>query len=311
VNRAVLVVALSLFLGLSCSSQGEPPSIYHEAPAVEDYLESVLPGFAGLLELEEVDAARYSSLVRKFRREGLESLTDEERADFLRVAQAAFLSQAETLRYLVTSRNASPRVAEDRDGYATVEELYVEGTLSGEEDASDEHLVLLLGGAHVKSQSILWFAPMPMWDPEASGELWELVSFAADGEEAGLGSGVGTDWTYRDGEWTCVTVDLSTAYYYYTLEEGRAQLYSSFADGTMLGRDTLNGQAVYQFEGDQDFEVEHVRYWLDAETLWLRQYEFEDPSGALITVKLEAVNEDIRIEPPDVDVECVEEELGE
>jgi hypothetical protein len=44
----------------------------------------------------------------------------------------------------------------------------------------------------------------------------------------------------------------------------------------------------------------------DAETLWLRQYQYEDSSGALITVKLEAINEDIRIVPPDVDVPCVE-----
>lgn len=49
-----------------------------------------------------------------------------------------------------------------------------------------------------------------------------------------------------------------------------------------------------------------MQYWLDAETLWLRQYQYEEPSDALITVKLKAINEDISIEPPDVDVECVE-----
>lgn len=72
-----------------------------------------------------------------------------------------------------------------------------------------------------------------------------------------------------------------------------------------MQRDSVDGRPAHKFQG-VGAEQRDLTYWLDAQTLWLRQYEFEE-DGIRYRVKLEAVNEDIRIEPPDVEVECVED----
>jgi len=92
---------------------------------------------------------------------------------------------------------------------------------------------------------------------------------------------------------------------------GTAQLvhlgrFANYARGEFLNRDVVDGSGAYRLRAKGEGSDPDAVYWLDAETLWLRQYEYEE-DGIRYTVKLEAVNEDITIEPPDVDVECVEE----
>lgn len=311
----LLLAPLCAFLLVCCSSSGPAavsgPTNGQAPPAIEDYLDSVLPGFGRSLGLGDVDAELYSPLVRQFRERGLEALTDDERRDLLLVAQGAFLSHAQTLRYLVTSQDVSPGGPGGHDGQATVEEVYVQGTLPYYRGGfPHEPLALLLGGAHVESENISWFAGLwPGWDAEASGEWLVLADFAGQGKEARLDSGVLTYWLNHDGDWKCLRDDLATADLYQMLQLGRAEN-STFARGTLLGRDTLDGRAVYRFEGQRMYGVDRMQYWLDAETLWLRQYEFEW-EDIYYLVKLEAVNEDITVEAPEVDVECVEEQAEE
>ena len=83
--------------------------------------------------------------------------------------------------------------------------------------------------------------------------------------------------------------------------------FGRFARGKLEERDILDERPAYRMAAESIESYPDITYWLDAETLWLRQYAYEE-DGIRYTIELEAVNEDITIEPPDVDVECVEEQ---
>ena len=273
-------------------------------PAVEEYLDILLPGLAAETELDQLDPGRYSSLVSRFREGGLEGLSESDRTELLRVAQVAFLSHAETARYEVTSRDRSPDTRQSHEGAATIEEVYVPRTLSGNSPTGST--VYHLGARRTNTDGICWsWGLEPYWDAECRGELRLFVEFVWGEQYPEGATAIITEWSNADGQWTCYRTDAASGYRYYAAALDHWGGFMRFAKGTPTGRDILDGQATYRFD------LGPIQCWLDAETLWLRQYEFEDPNGALITVKLEAINGDIRIEPPDVGVECVEEDASE
>jgi hypothetical protein len=286
----------------SCASSSEAPAgIYGSPPALEDYLGILLPGLAADQELDQLDPEFYASLVRVFRDGGLEALSDTDRTQLLLVAQIAFLSHTETARYGVTSRDASPGGSASHDGEATVEEMYVHRLYSPAQST-----VSRLLARRAEADGIGWFWGLsPYWDAESRGELRLFVEFVSAEQPSETDTAIITEWANVDGNWTCYRTDATSSYRYYAAELDHWGTFVRFARATLTDREELDGQRAYRL---QDYQDASVQYWLDAETLWLRQYRYEDSSGALITVKLEAVNDDITIEPPDVDVECVEEQ---
>ena len=299
---ALLVLALAAPVVASCASSApEPPSIYGNPPALEEYLGILLPGLAAMKELDQLDPELYASLVRDFREGGLEALEDAGRSSLLLVAQVAFLSHAETLRWSATSRDASPDTELTHDGEATIEEVYVRRPYSPTQ-STVSHLAARRG----MTDRICWsWGLTPYWDPDCWGELRLFVDFVSGEQHSEVDTAIITQWGSVDGQWICYRNAPMSSYRYYAAELDYWGLFARIAKATLSDHDTLDGQRAYRFE---DYQDRSVQYWLNAESLWLRQYQYEDSSGALITVKLEAVNEDIFIEPPDVDVECVEEE---
>jgi hypothetical protein len=256
-------------------------------------------------DLDQADPELYASLVRHFREGGLDALTDADRSQLLLVAQMAFLSHAETARYSVTSRDASPDTEPSHEGEATIEEVYVAGTYF-----LPESTVSHLTARRVSMDRICWESGMfPYWDAVCRGEFLLLVEFVSGEQDPKYpmypvsDTAIMTEWGNVDGQWACYRNAPTASYLYYAAELDRWGVFVRIAKATLSGRDTLDGQPAYRFE---DYQVRSVHYWLDAETLWLRQFEYEE-DGIRYTVKLEAINEDLRIEPPDVDVPCEEE----
>lgn len=299
------VVSLGAALLVSCGSsdteRGAAPQSTgaQPGPAVEEYLHILLPGFAAIRGLDQLDPEFYASIVSGFREGGLEALDDVDRSQLLLVAQVAFLSHAETLRWSVTSGDVSAGAEPSHDGEATVEEIYVRRPYS-----PTESTVPRLAARRGKTDSIGWsWGLTPYWDPDCRGELWLMVEFVSEAQQSDGEKVVVTEWGMADGEWRCYRIGPASSYRYYAAELDYWGTFVRLANAVLTGREALDGEAAYRFE---DYQDRSVQYWLDAETLWLRQYQYEDSSGALITVKLEAVNAPINIEPPDVDVPCAE-----
>jgi len=152
----------------------------------------------------------------------------------------------------------------------------------------------------------------PLWYTNAPDESVGFVS-EWSGESQFVTS---TEWEKRDGRWTC-TIATGEATPFALAMGVRVGNLQDYVLGDLLGPDEVDGHAAYKFYNLDRTTGREITYWLDAETLWLRQYEYEgggcDESGCWgegirYTVKLEAINAPIRIEPPDVDVPCLEEE---
>ncbi len=299
----LVALVLAVALLAACNGGNEPArDIYGRPPPLEGYLDTLLPGLAAMKELDRLDPQSYGSLVSRFRDGGLEALSETDRAELLLVAQIAFLSHVQTTRYTVTSRDTTPGSEPSHAGEATIEETFVRRAYS-----STESTVSHMSARRVSTDHICWtWGLWPYWDPECQGEHRLFVDFRS-GEP--YVTPIMTAWNNLDGPWECSRTDPTSSYRYYAAELDYWGLFGGLAKAIPVGRDTLDGQPAYRLE---DYEDRSVQYWLDADTLWLRQYEFEydyeGEEGIRYTVTLEAINEDIVIEPPNVDVECVEEE---
>jgi len=182
----------------------------------------------------------------------------------------------------------------------TLEELY-RHIEAPSEDLSWHLDVPSVAARRIKGSNVSWsWISLPARDPEGPAERREFFEF--DPQEGKFVTSMTWD---RDGDaWRCATFEGRDDNW------GMAHLaylgrFGSYARGDLEGRDTLDGRPAYRFSIRGDPAWEDQTYWLDADTLWLRQYEYER-DGIHYTVKLEAVNEDIHIEPPDVIVECGE-----
>jgi hypothetical protein len=298
-----LVIFGATWLACCSSPRHGPAAAYGPPPALEEYrsslgeYESIAESFdpKGTLLGDEA----YRALVAKYREEGLDSLSEAERVSFLYVAETAFLAYAITLRYSVTSDGPV-----DADGVpvvsATLEEVYRHlEALS--EDLSSHLDFPSVAARRVKGSNVSWsWISLPARDPQAPADRREFFEF--DPQEGNFVTSMTWD---RDGDaWRCATFEGRDDNW------GMAHLaylgrFGSYARGDLEGRDTLDGRPAYRFSIRGDPAWEDQTYWLDAETLWLRQYEYE-LDGVHYRVKLEAVNEDIHIEPPGVIVECGE-----
>jgi hypothetical protein len=144
----------------------------------------------------------------------------------------------------------------------------------------------------------------PYWDPECRGELRLFVDFVSGEQRSEGDTAIVTQWFNVGGQWMCHLNAPDSSYRYYAAELDYWGLFVGITKAILSGRDTLDGQPAYRFE---DYLDRSWQYWLNADTLWLRQFQYEE-DGIRYTVKLEAINEDISIDPPDVDVPCVEEQ---
>jgi hypothetical protein len=283
-------------MALSCGSHGEPPAIYGDAPAMEDY-RSVLGELDPLTQEGSLffpdsvapTEAEYRHLSSRYRENGLEGLSPEERQSLLVIAQLAFLAYVDTIRYSVSAADSAAGRSAAHEGRAVLQEVYQHGELP------------FLTMRRVEGKAIDWpWASDPVWDP---GAATEALLFVEGSPESSDFVPV-TVWERRAGQWTCATGRTSSV-----------DMYGGIFVHFRRARDWASGEAPARV-GDvagrpaYEFQMRGRTWWLDSETLWLRQYEYEE-DGVHYLVKLEAINEDIRIEPPDVDVECIEEEIGE
>jgi hypothetical protein len=156
----------------------------------------------------------------------------------------------------------------------------------------------------VVGSAIEWRRSLAEYNPDAAPERREIYEVPSKSSEV-VTSEV---WDKSPEGWKC-TKQTSEGGYYGLLGLAYEGRFSHLAKGTLLGEDTIDKRPAYRLVLAEDRlqSVPEITYWLDAETLWLRQYEYEE-DGIRYTVKLEAVNEDITIQPPAVDVECVEEQ---
>jgi hypothetical protein len=250
-------------------------------------------------QLDRLDPGLYASLVRRFREGGLEALTEADKGELLLVAQTAFLSDAETLRWSVTSADASADAEPSHHGEATMEETFVRGPYPPWGTVSH------LAGRRANMHHICWqWGLAPYWDPDCQGELRLFADFVSGEQRSDVDTAIVTQWVNVGGQWMCYLNAPDSSYRYYAAELDYWGLFARSAKAILSGRDTLDGQPAYRFE---DYEHGSWQYWLDTDTLWLRQFQYEE-DGIRYTVRLDAINEDIHIEPPDVDVPCVEEE---
>jgi hypothetical protein len=288
---------------VSCSSpQHEQVRIYGDPPPLEEY-RSGLGDYQFIAESFDPQGTvlsdeRYRALVAKYRQGGLDSLSETERVSLLYVAETAFLAYAATLRYSVSSdgpvdAGGIPMVS------ATLEELY-QDVEAPSEDLSWHLHVPSVAARRIQGSSVSWsWGQLPARNPQAPTERREFFDFHPETNFV-----TSATWDRDGGAWKCATFKGTDANW------GLAHLaylgrFGSYARGDLEGRDTLEGRPAYRFSIRGDPAWEDQTYWLDAETLWLRQYEYEQ-DGIRYTVKLEAVNEDIRIKPPGVIVECGE-----
>jgi hypothetical protein len=293
----LLLAASILLSGASCSSSGPHEvgngttsgDIYGDAPPLEDY-RRMLGELEPLMEEGGVffgqsrgpSEAQYEAIAAEYRRRGLKALSADDKQKLILVAQIAFLAHVDTLRYLMTAEDAEK---DSQDGHytdAVLEEVY------------RHRLALSVAARHINGGRVSWsWVSAPVLDSKAPDERLEVFEDLPDDAE------LITSWDNRSGEWQCSATKISGSDWgmahvdYYSAFRG-------FASGQLVGTDVVDGRDAYRFQGAE------LDYWLDADTLWLRQYEYER-DGIRYTVKLEAVNDDITIEPPDVDVPCVEE----
>jgi hypothetical protein len=294
-HTVALVLVISGAAGLTCSSspQRQPGAAYGPAPGLEEY-RSGLAGYEFIAESFDPEGTllgdeEYRALVAKYREEGLGSLSNAERVSLLSVAQTAFLAYAVTLRYSVSSDGPV-----DAGGVAMVsaslEEVY-------------RHLSMpSVAARRIVGSGISWsWTRFPARDPETPDERREFFEF--DPEDAKFVTSM--TWDRAGRAWKCATFKGSGGAWGMThlVHLGR---FANYARGEFLGRDVVDGRLTYRLRAEGEGFDPDVVYWLDADTLWLRQYEYE-LDGIRYTVKLGAINEDITIEPPDVDVPCVEE----
>jgi hypothetical protein len=293
----VLAAALGGALLTSCGSGSQAPAgIYGNPPAVEDYLEALTGDYELLPRLFQperenaLSKGEYRGLVETYRRSGLEALPAPDRLSLLAVAEAGFLAHARTLRYSLTAEPSSTGDGTNFHGQALLEEVY--GDAEGP----------FVTARRVRGATVEWrWGLLPNRDATAPNERLDLVTYPADeGQPA-----VATVWENRAGRWSCITfADTGQSYAWGELVYVRR--FAEYAQGELVGPDKVGGRPAYRLTTKGYPSNVDITYWLDAETLWLRLYEYEQ-AGIRYTVKLDAVNEDITIEPPDVDVECVEE----
>lgn len=303
------VVGLSAALLASCTSSGEgPPPVnsglptatpLSDPPALEEYL-GILGYYAGDIEVIQHRPApsesEYRQLVASYRERGMEGLSTEDRELLLAVGQVAFEAYPDTLRYSVTAEETRAGSDEARGGEAVLEEVYRHPPAAPP-----------LAARRVQGRAIIWGWPSdPRWYPDAPSERLEFLEFFVADQPSESLFATWTEWDKRDDGWTCIK-ETGEATPVFALMEGiRLGSLQDYVLGDLLGPDKVDGGAAYKLYSLNRTTGREITYWLDAETLWLRQYEYER-DGIRYTVKLEAVNEDIRIEPPDVNVPCEEQ----
>ena len=261
---------------------------------MEDYLDN-LGTFEPLVQLiaeRQPTKAEYEAIVEGYRAGGLEELADGDIRVLLAVSQMAFLSYQRTLRYSIVARETAPSQGGALKGEGVLEEVYV--MWNG---------VRAMVARRLTGRAIEWRRSLPEYNPEGAPERLDIFEVPPESSE------VVTEavWENSPAGWTC-TQQTSYGSYFGLLGLGYEGRFAELAKSTVLAKDTIDQRAAYRLllRGDDVQGMPDITYWLDADTLWLRQYEYEE-DGIRYTVKLEAINEDITIEPPDVNVPCEEE----
>jgi hypothetical protein len=240
--------------------------------------------------------SEYRQLVARYREQGLEGLSEEDRHLLVAVAQVAFEAYPDILRYSVTAEETRAGSAQGRGGEAVLEEVYRHPPAAPP-----------LAARRVQGRAIMWqWLSDPLWYADAPSDRLEFLEFFVADQPSETLFATWTEWDKRDDGWTCITGTGEATPF--ALAEGiRLGNLQDYVLGDLLGPDKVDGGAAYKLYSLNRTTGREITYWLDTDTLWLRQLQYEE-DGIRYTVKLEAVNEDIRIEPPDVNVPCEEEQ---
>lgn len=187
---AVVAVAVAGVLLAACASSGGPATIYGDPPALQEYrdnlgdLEILLDRGSALFPTRAGPSqGEYRGLVDMYHEQGLQGLSNGERESLLLVAQFAFLAHADTLRYSLTTEDATAKTGNPAGGEVILEEVYRQG------------IVPSVAARRISGKDVAWpWTVEPRRDlgsPAERVEVYEVEVEEGGGVGVRAGKGVG------------------------------------------------------------------------------------------------------------------------
>lgn len=319
-SKIALAAALMLAAWLVCGCGGDGESAptasatpvespYHDVKPPEEYFGLVPIDLAELDELNPEYGMRsftqqdYQAALAKLRANGPEALSDEEWRLVVAVSWYAYVMQAQTIKYRVVEWDASSQKQRD----TLVEERYYQF------GQAEYGLVPLLVARHMVERDHSGepsATPSRETPADETIDLYELTG--AGGEKVIL-----TQWERQGEQWTCQRGDAGGNYVWGTWLHFYPDL--AFVNAEPAGTDVVEGRPAYRLRGLQGSDGwfgDLVSYWQDVETVLPSQYEYRksgpgwgDEEGNTQRFTILEVNGEVDIQPPNVDVPCVEEDF--
>lgn len=209
----------------------------------------------------------YLAALSKAQSKGLEALSEDERLIILFVTAAALAAQEETIRYRVV---AVDPVSGEEIGYLVTEERY-------RFDTYEDYTLPNLSQRRTVAEGMAWdFGASPHLEADAPTEViesYEFINVGTDDEKVARirCAKTGKLWERLQGD--------------YTEQYGMSWFVPFFPRVDFLSleaepQDTevIGGRLAYKLTEVEDFgpaKGTERRYWLDKETLWPLQWEFE------------------------------------
>jgi hypothetical protein len=256
-------------------------SPYHNVRPPEEYFQVLTPQLRADLETTGiprdlgdsatenvvVTEANYLAALSKAQSNGLERLSEDERLTVLFVSVAALAAQEETVTYTVAATDATSKA---QIGALTVAEMY-------RFDTYDGYTLPNLSRRQVTGDEMAWdFGSSPHYAVDAPQEVIESYDFANGGSEDEKVTRIRCERT--NGTWSRYLSDYTEQYAldWFLHIVPNVEFSSLSAEPREI--ETVQGRSAYKLIEVSDFGLgrgTERRYWLDKETLWPLQWEFE------------------------------------
>lgn len=321
-REKLLAVALVLFVTvLACgrSRQGDnmpagslapAETPYHNVKPPEEYFGLVPFDLAGLSDfnpeyhIPPSDENDYQAALAKLRAKGLEALSDEELSLIVAVSWYAYVMQAETITYRLMETDASSKVQSD----VVVEERY------RFEKVGDFLAPVLVGSHWTEQEGSGQRADPSSANPPADEaiELYESTNADTDAENTVL-----TRWERQGTQWNCQRGAAGAGPVWAAMSHFYPDV--GFVYAQPMGTEVIEGRPAYKLRAaavSHGWFGQPELYWLDTETLLPIQYEYRktgpewaDEEGNTLRFTILEVNGKVDIQPPDVNILCVEKDF--
>jgi hypothetical protein len=303
---------------------GHTESPYHNVRPPEEYFGVLTPPLRADLERYGIPRGDgideeglitteqdYLAALSKAQSKGLEALSEDERLILLFVAGAALAAQEETIRYRVV---AVDPVSGEEIGHLVTEERY-------RFDTYEDYTLPNLSQRRTVAEGMAWdFGASPHLDADAPTEViesYEFTNVGTDNEEVTRirCAKTGKLWERLQGEYTEQYLASWFLPFFPRVD------FLSF-EAEPQDTEVIGGRPAYKLAEIEDFgpaKGKERRYWLDKETLWPLQWEFEfdgetaralgwDYEGGSYIVRgtVEEVNGEVDIRRLSAGVSCAE-----